>query len=623
MQTVNGGGYTIDDQEQLEEKIDRLENEINRLKTDRETPDRSPDTPTGSQAGVSRRGFLKAVAGGAAGLGLTGMLPSAAALDIKSPHDLSYYGGGSTTPDFEVDTQGNLNLGGSNITNAGSIDTEELSGTYDTLVTSTSELEKVFNNLSGGETVRIAQPATPYRTTQWLDIDVDDVTIVAQSQYAEDGQALIKPADGADVGGIRVGTGATTVSDVALHGVGFDGNQATMTDTVKELHGIIVDNAENVTVSGGYLTRTHPYHEHNSGGSGVSVGPNSENCEINGLLVEDIGDRGIQLAGNSHFVWGNILRNGFDRCISLDMSVGGTFYSTDHSLIAFNDGSDSSNGSIIKGTKGRPRYNTIALNYCHGKMRGGIAATKGSQNLFFGNRVHQTAAADRDLGLLKLRGGNHSAVRNELVDETGSQTGVYVDGGDPEVKNNYIYTGSRNGISLRGSSAPPIIKGNYIVEFGNNGNANGIVADGVGEAIVTGNYAKTSQSARSFIYAGSSDTVYLRGNQFIGSVAPTQYYEINGSVPLAADNYPEYFALDSVATFAGGETQSFLIPTAAPADNIDVQAMPNADPNNDVGFSTDKIWWDDSAGAMKVQVSETEAAGGGDARIRADVTKAN
>ena len=54
------------------------------------------------------------------------MLPSAAALDIKSPHDLSYYGGGSTTPDFEVDTQGNLNLGGSNITNAGSIDTEEL-----------------------------------------------------------------------------------------------------------------------------------------------------------------------------------------------------------------------------------------------------------------------------------------------------------------------------------------------------------------------------------------------------------------------------------------------------------------------------------------------------------------
>ena len=136
MQTVNGGGHTIDDQEQLKEKIDRLENEIDRLKTerqqpdqetpDRETPDGSPDTPTDSQTDVSRRGFLKAVAGGAAGLGLTGMLPSAAALDIKSPHDLSYYGGGSTTPDLEVDTHGNLNLGGSNITNAGSIDTEEL-----------------------------------------------------------------------------------------------------------------------------------------------------------------------------------------------------------------------------------------------------------------------------------------------------------------------------------------------------------------------------------------------------------------------------------------------------------------------------------------------------------------
>ena len=131
MQTVNGGGHTIDDQEQLEEKIDRLENEIDRLKTERqqqyrETPDRSPDTPTDSQTDVSRRGFLKAVAGGAAGLGLTGMLPSAAALDIKSPHDLSYYDGGSTTPDLEIDTHGNLNLDGSNITNAGSIDTEEL-----------------------------------------------------------------------------------------------------------------------------------------------------------------------------------------------------------------------------------------------------------------------------------------------------------------------------------------------------------------------------------------------------------------------------------------------------------------------------------------------------------------
>ena len=155
MQTVNGGGYTIDDQEQLKEKIDRLENEINRLKTERqqpdqETPDRSPDTPTDSPAGVSRRGFLKAVAGGAAGLGLTGMLPSAAALDIKSPHDLSYYGGGSTTPDLEVDTHGNLNLDGSNITNAGTIDTEALS-VAGTPVTNTSSVTYYVDQANGDD----------------------------------------------------------------------------------------------------------------------------------------------------------------------------------------------------------------------------------------------------------------------------------------------------------------------------------------------------------------------------------------------------------------------------------------------------------------------------------------
>ena len=156
MQTVNGGGYTIDDQEQLEEKINRLENEIDRLKTERqqpdqETPDRSPDTPTEPQAGVSRRGFLKAVAGGAAGLGLTGMLPSAAALDLKSPQELSYYGGGSTTPDFEIDTYGNLNLDGSNITNAGSIDTEELS-VADIPVTNSSSATYYVDQANGDDT---------------------------------------------------------------------------------------------------------------------------------------------------------------------------------------------------------------------------------------------------------------------------------------------------------------------------------------------------------------------------------------------------------------------------------------------------------------------------------------
>jgi hypothetical protein len=481
--------------EELEEIVDKkVEKRLTQQETAHSEPEAQGKTAQKeSDSSLSRRSFLKALGGGAAGLGAAAMIPSAAGLRINSDQGLSYYNSSSANKSqFEVRPNGILDAQqiGTDKNPVGSIhsettNTEKLSGTYDTLVTSTSELESVFNNLSDGETVRVAQPATPYRTTQWLDIDANDVTIVAQSQYAEDGQALIKPADGADVGGIRVGTGATTVSDVALYGVGFDGNQATMTDTVKELHGIIVDNAENVTISGGYLTRTHPYQEHNSGGSGVSLGPNSKNCEINKLLVEDFGDRGIQLAGNSHFVWGNILRNGFDRCISLDMSVGDPFYSVDNSLIAFNDGSDSSDGSIIKGSKGSPRYNTIALNYCHGAMRGGIAATTGGQNLFFGNRVRQTSAADRDLGLLKLDDGNHSAVRNELVDSTGSQTGVYVDGGDPEVKNNYIYTGSPNGISLRKSTAPPIIKGNYIVEFGNNGKANAIAANGVGEAIVT------------------------------------------------------------------------------------------------------------------------------------------
>ena len=198
MQTVNGGGHTIDDQEQLKEKIDRLENEIDRLKTEQKQPDQ--ETPDGSPAGVSRRGFLKAVAGGAAGLGLTGMLPSAAALDIKSPHDLSYYGGGSTTPDLEIDTHGNLNLDGSNITNAGTINTEKLS-VAGTPVTNTSSVTYYVDQANGDDSDAGTSKSEAFETYERALEEVPrfpdkQVTIRQIGDYSADSTVLIKNRKG-------------------------------------------------------------------------------------------------------------------------------------------------------------------------------------------------------------------------------------------------------------------------------------------------------------------------------------------------------------------------------------------------------------------------------------------
>lgn len=45
----------------------------------------------------------------------------------------------------------------------------------DAVVTTRSELEAAFENLSSGDTIRISGENPPYRTTRWLDIDVDEL----------------------------------------------------------------------------------------------------------------------------------------------------------------------------------------------------------------------------------------------------------------------------------------------------------------------------------------------------------------------------------------------------------------------------------------------------------------
>lgn len=183
----------------------------------------------------------------------------------------------------------------------------------DAVVSTTAGLEAAFDDLSGGETIAIAGENAPYRTTRWLDVDVDGVTVVGA-----DVPELVKPADGADVGGFRVGH-SDHCENVTIRGVGYDGNTEGQSASAKWRHGIVVQDAANVTLAGNYLTRTHPYREHGSGGSGISAERGCRNVSILGNRIHDVGDRGIQVAGEHVVVSENVVTKALDRSISCDV----------------------------------------------------------------------------------------------------------------------------------------------------------------------------------------------------------------------------------------------------------------------------------------------------------------
>lgn len=197
----------------------------------------------------------------------------------------------------------------------GEIHAQKIENLADYVVGSVSDLEQAFNNLSNGETVYIGSKNAPYRTTQWLDIDVSNVTIIGPGI-----KEVIKPADGANVGGIRIGKNtdpSTPIENVSIRGVGFNGNEATMDDATKYLHAFVADSVREVTFEQCYATRTHPFHEHNTGGSGITIHNTCNGFSVRNCWFEDIGDRAVQAAGKNGQITGIYNRNGFNRTVAL------------------------------------------------------------------------------------------------------------------------------------------------------------------------------------------------------------------------------------------------------------------------------------------------------------------
>ena len=442
--------------EELEEIVDKkVEERLKQRETARnESETRGKTAQKESDSTLSRRSFLKALGGGAAGLGAAAMIPSAAGLRVNSNKGLSYYNSSSANKSqFEVGPNGVLDAQqiGTDKNPVGSIHSEttntgELSGIADHIVTTTPELESTFGNLSAGDTVWIGAPSTPYRTTQWLDIDVDGVTVVAQSTHAGDGQPIIKVADGANVGGVRVGSGSTTTENVDVVGIGYHGNPLNQDGAVKRLHGVILDNTADCSVRDCFATRTHPYQEHNSGGSGVSVTSRTSDYVVDNCWFDDIGDRGVQTAGRDGFVTRIRSRNGYDRTIALDLEEDdGTAAAADHAVVNGVIARDNSEGSIVGwGGGGNPTGRYLISNVlATGGYRSAIRAIDNSAHWIGVNNVIAVgtgvgARIDGSVDILSMNNvlstgqiniaANRCLMGNILVQSPGND-GILVDGG--------------------------------------------------------------------------------------------------------------------------------------------------------------------------------------------------
>lgn len=332
----------------------------------------------------------------------------------------------------------------------------------DTVVTTTEQLERAFRNLSPGENVWISDEGAPYRTTEWLDVGVDGVTVDGPGV-----RRLVMPADGANVGGVRIGH-ESHCENVEIRGVGYHGNPGGQRASAKRLHGFVVRDATDVLVAGNAVTRTHPYHEHNSGGSGVSVERRAEDVRVLGNYVYDIGDRGIQLAGDRISVVGNTVVDGFDHSVALDAWVPDERHARNVSVRG-NVMGGSPEGALVGASGGRQESNAgyfdVSDNLGFGEHKslclvGFGQALRGIQ---VAGNVSVQAEKEKYSGIsLAIERAEDVAVRdNDLYDYAGR--GINVGGGvaDFTVADNAIYDAGQSGIRVAGAT-DGVVRDNYV-----------------------------------------------------------------------------------------------------------------------------------------------------------------
>lgn len=223
--------------------------------------------------------------------------------------------------------------------------------------------------------------------------------------------------------------------------------------------------------------------------------------------------------------------------------------------------------------------------------------------------IHNCLVQDCATAQIRLEDSLNATVHDCDIDASGiTADGIIVRSDDkrgaPVIRDNYL-EGCTTSIDIIGTlnNRKPVVKDNYIA-----GGSVG-VRIATGELLtMSGNHFQDITTA-DIRLTGGVDTL-LGENLHIGSA--TKLDDQTGGNYQVID--PKRISASTV-TFASGGTQDLTISGSAGATELDVRATPANDPANDHGYVVDSIWFDDSAGFKKTRVSETEAAGGGDARV--------
>jgi len=274
-----------------------------------------------------------------------------------------------------------------------SINTESLVSKWDRLVDSTSDLESLPSDIEQGEVVAVAQPDTPYRPASWPgggkrgQIDVSDIKLVFESKYAANGEPVIKPADGADIGGLEFGFNSA-IENIEIHGWGYDGNESTMDDAVTGLCSLYFGDVTHSKIWDYFIKRTHPYHTHNDLNSAIILDRDYTQEDIDIALgrVTEVGDRSVMMGrGTDISVRYNRFTDGFDRAVTFSTGL------SDSKVIG-NYMRDNAEGSMIKGPDctGCLFADNTMLGLFRGAVELGFNASGGGDNIIRGNYIHHT-----------------------------------------------------------------------------------------------------------------------------------------------------------------------------------------------------------------------------------------
>jgi hypothetical protein len=520
------------------------------------------------------------------------------------------------------------------------------------LTSSAGGVQAAVNAASDGDTVVVDDLYTEWNVSVTKNIDVvagggGQIGLVAQS--GDSGAAFSFDAD---------------LDGVTIRGLFIDGKRNS-TDAITWGIKSFGQNLNDITVEN--CTFESLYHnaiELKSKGSDVTLSA----LHIRGNHFEDIRRHPCFIGADSDagFVRESIIEGNTVRVFATAGSIGLTFYGSKNTesarceRVAINDNvlyGPADGASWCIAFEGNIHHGVASGNVCYDAK--GIVANGNSKDISItGNTIWKPHSSGIDIGDST---GPATLAGNIIYDTAGggisgndvgriTATGNYIEKSNNNAINNLTiaadnlcYDVGTNGVS-NGIGECDVVVGNRVEQA----HRSGILAN-TGNQLVVGNYCLDCDMGNNDSFASAGIVTRSTQNVIVGNVcydsgAGNQKYGVSGDGSsndqniVAANmlrnninaginspgpnstienNQPQYYLRDKVITFSGGGTQTVPIWDSDVNDQLEVEVRADSDPGNNVGFTVDSLFWDTSSSIYRVRVTETENAGGGDARIQA------